>query len=200
MDGKTEPRVRRPAPRLALALVTALAACGGGDSSAAAQASRADAPRILACDLIAKAEIEAIIGSSVGEPDDHGSARRESTGSICTFAGMGGSVLVRAWYPYHGGEPTSAAWAAKLQAERERDAAEETDPEIKEMKALLAKVRLQPLDDLGVPAAWEDMRAEAGQVALHTVKGGKGGVYLSVHADDLAAARAVTEKALARIP
>src|SRR5690606_16511406 len=174
---------------------------GSGDSArASAQAAEERSEDLRACDLVTKAEIEEILGGAVEEPDAYETSMGHATTSVCTFGGLAGAVLVRAWHPYHSGEPTSAAWAAKLQADRDRDLAEEDDPEMKELKEAMAGVKFQPLDGLGVPAALEDMTEQAMQVAVHVVKGGKGGAYVIVHASDLETARAVVEKALARVP
>lgn len=186
---------------LVLVLAAALAACGSGDSPrASAQTAEERSEDLRACDLVTKAEIEAILGGAVEEPDAYETSMTNSTSSVCTFAGMVGGVLVRVWHPYYSGEATSAEWAAKLQADRDEDIAEEDDPEMKEMQEVFAGVKFQPLDGLGVPAAFEDMTEVARQVAVHVVTGGKGGAYIVVHAGDLETARAVVEKALARVP
>ncbi len=63
----------------------------------------------------------------------------------------------------------------------------------------MQQIRLQPVDDLGAPAALEDAREQYAPVGLHVYAKDKGGVYFSVYAPDLKTARAITEKALEKL-
>ncbi|MGH7575601.1 MAG: hypothetical protein ACREM1_10835 [Longimicrobiales bacterium] len=186
MNGRTITR-----HSLMLTFAAALAGCGSGESASAQD----ETERVSACDLVSKADIEAVIGAPVAEPSDFSSGAGGSLMSSCAYDT---GVVVRAWNPYRSGESTSGAWAAKLEAEREKDAAKETDPEMKELRAALT-AKLQPIDDLGAPAALEDLREQAGQVALHVYASGKGGVNFSIYATDLETARALTMKALQKL-
>jgi hypothetical protein len=179
---------------IGLLVATALAACGGGDS--AQPSADAETENIAACNLVTKADVEAVTGSPVDEPDEYSSGDYSGGNSLMSSCAYDNGVLVRAWHPYRAGESTSAAWTAKVQAERDESVADETDPDL---RAALQEIELQPVDDLGAPAALEDMREGAGMLALHVYASGKGGVYFSVYAFDPETARAVTEKALAKL-
>jgi hypothetical protein len=188
MNIRSITQLRRP---VTFALAAIVAGCGGGDPEPAT--TRAETESVAACDLITEPEAVAILGAAEAEPRAH----HGDGNSICTLVGAKGAVTIRLVYDYHRGESTSAAWAAELQQERREQAADETDPEL---KRLLATVLITPLGDLGVPAAVEDLRGSLGQVVWHVMKGGRGGTYLTVWADDMESARAITEKALPRLP
>jgi len=66
----------------------------------------------------------------------------------------------------------------------------------------LGEVEVQPLDGLGVPAAWYDVRESAGQVWIVAISPSGGGAYLRVQAFNfsLEQAQAIAEKALSRLP
>lgn len=176
---------------IAVALTAVAAACGGDDPEPATM--RAGAESVAACDLITEPEADAILGVAEAER----SAHQSDGNSSCTLVGAQGAATLRVMHGYPGGESTSAAWAAELQQERRDHAVDETDPDLRNV---LATVVITPLEDLGIPAAVEDLRASFGQVAVHIIKGGRGGTYLTVYADDMDTARAITEKALPRLP
>jgi len=170
---------------------TALTACGGSDTS-----SQADTEQSAACVLVPQADVEAVTGVPVGAPDDYSSGSYSGSNSLQSSCIYDVGLVVRAWHPYRAGESTAAAWTARMQAQRDESIASESDPEL---RAAMQAVRLQPIEDLGVPAALEDTREGLGTLALHVYASGEGGVYLTVYAADLETARAVTERALAKL-
>lgn len=168
-------------------LLAALGGCGGNDSNAAA--SQAEQERVIACDLITTAEAESLLGVAAAEPDSYES----DTASVCTFVGANDAVTLRVWHPFHGGGSSPAEWVSRLKEERAEAMESESDPDL---KRALAEVRIVPYDRLGVTAAREDI---FDQIALHALKGGSGGVYLSVYASGLDLAHGAAEAALAKI-
>lgn len=68
--------------------------------------------------------------------------------------------------------------------------------------AALGEVEVQPLDGLGAPAAWYDVRDSAGQVWVVAISPAGGGTYLRLQAFNypLEQARVIAEKALSRLP
>lgn len=180
---------------LATALLITLAACGGTEAQDGAAQEAGDA--IAACDLITKADAEAILGAVTGEPD-----ARESSGmdgeraTACMYVGTGGTLTVRAWHPYGGTEATSAALVQRLKSERADQAAAETDPAIAQFTAGMV---ITEYDGLGMPAALEDMRANLPNVTLHIMKP-SARAYLAIDAETPELARAGAERAVARLP
>jgi hypothetical protein len=187
MHDRLHPRL--PVALLATALLTA---CGGGSDAP----GQADAARIAACDLVTQADIEAVTGAPVNEPDDYSSGSYSGGSSLQSSCIYDIGVIVRAWHPYRAEESTAAAWTARMQAERDESISSESDAQL---RAAMQAIRLEPIEDLGVPAALEDTRQGLGTLALHVYASGDGGVYLSVYAADLDTARAITEKALAKL-
>ena len=186
----------RPLP-FPLVLAILLAACGGGaDAEGTAAQVQADARNIVACDLITKADAEAILGTSLAQP-----VAREVTGmageraTSCIFTGES-TLMLRVWHPYRGSETTSVALVQRVRSERADQAAAESDAELKKLTASTA---ITAFDELNVPAALEDMRGGLGGVTLHIVEPGAD-AYFAVDAETPVLARAVAERVLAKLP
>lgn len=89
---------------------------------------------------------------------------------------------------------SSAEFAAKLADDVKKNSA--PDPEF---AASFGATRGAPVDGLGVPAAWHDVRA-VGQVWLDAVKQREGGgYYLRVMADSIEIAKAFAKTAVGRL-
>jgi hypothetical protein len=180
-----------------LLLAIVLAACSGGADAEGSEAqAQTDAGDIVACDLITKADAEAIVGTALAEP-----VARALTGmdgeraTSCILTGES-TLMLRVWQPYRGSETTSAAIVQRVRSERAEQAAAESDAELRKLTASTA---ITAFDGLSAPAALEDMRGGLGGVTLHIVDP-DADVYLAVDAETPELARAVAERVLAKLP
>ncbi|HSJ16370.1 MAG TPA: hypothetical protein VK939_18325 [Longimicrobiales bacterium] len=190
----------------AIAMLT-LAGCGGSDDSAGGEtaadaggAARQDTRLVDACQLIERAELETMLGASVGRPtvqrdgfDDDSPVKR----SLCSYSGENDGIVLKVTYPYRENPGTSAEWAAKVRKDYTTSLEVAEDPEA---LAMLGNVQVHPLEGLGGAAAWIDLREVAGQVVVHTISEGSQRTYLELYATDLDTGRAYTEKLLAALP
>jgi hypothetical protein len=180
---------------LATPLLVTLAACGGTEAQGGA--AQVDEDAVAACDLLTKADAEAILGAATAEPDaSEISGMDGERATSCMYAGTGGTLTVRAWHPYAGNEATSAALVQRLKSERADQAAEETDPALAQFTASMV---ITEYDGLGLPAALEDMRASLPNVTLHIMKP-SARAYLAIDSETPERARAAAERVVARLP
>ncbi len=167
--------------------------------ASAQQAAAAAAEPLAACSLLTEAEWETLVGPPSLEPEERNDEATYVTppeySSMCTYVGPKGSVVLLVKRP-HG---TSATSAGELAAElRQREAS---------ALAEMGNAQVQPLEGLGVPAAWYDVRDYAKQVWVVAIQPSGEGTYLRVQALELAQtpdvleqAKGIAEKALSRLP
>jgi len=168
-------------------LMVALFGCSGSETEAdsgGANPVQGDAAPPAACALLTAAEWEAFVGPSDDAPEQTDSERT----SLCTYASRQGSVLLAVERPYSSDAADSQALAAQLSQ----------DPGL----SSLGDIDVQPLDGLGVPAAWYDMREAAAQIWVAAVSPSGGGTYLRVQAFGFPLDRAqeIAQTALSRLP
>jgi hypothetical protein len=168
-------------------LVSLAVACGGGaespkttTTSAATQPETKAAPKIEACSLLTVEEIEAVVGwkSAKAEPSLYGGT------AVCNFSGPQGlsqivSLLVAPGMPKVANSAEMAEWR-KEQTEGYGD----------------VKFVIEPVEGLGVPA----IRNEIEGAGLVTIEAAVKGVLLDVSTSSLDQAKALTAKAIARVP
>ncbi len=160
-------------------------------ASSSEQAAPADQP-LAACSLLTEDEWETLVGPSSAAPEQTDDEATYMTPpvqtSLCTYASQQGSILLAAERPYSSEATDSETLAADLRE----------DPGL----SSLGDVDVQPLDGLGVPAAWYDVSESANQVWVVAVSPSGGGTYLRVQAFGypLEQAQAIAEKALSRLP
>lgn len=185
---------------LAIATLSAIAIMGcsgigsllGQQSPGAPVAPEAAAQPLAACSLLTTAEWESLVGPSPVAPkqtdDEVTYVTPPVQTSLCTYASKQGSILLAIERPHATQAADSEALAAQLGQ----------DPGL----ASLGQVEVQPLDGLGVPAAWYDVRQSAGQVWVVAISPSGGGTYLRVQAFNypLEQAQAIAAKALSRLP
>ena len=188
-------RVGKNVKRLALSglLLLALLGCSGiGALISENPAAPPAAEPLAACSLLTEAEWEALVGPSPVAPEQTDDEATYVTPpvqtSLCSYASRQGSVLLAVERPHTMQAADSKALAAQLRQ----------DPGL----TALGEVNVQPLDGLGVPAAWYDVRQSAGQVWVVAVSPSGGGAYLRVQAFNfpLEQAQAIAEAALSRLP
>jgi hypothetical protein len=172
----------------AIVTVYLVSACGSGDeppktatSSPTERSEPAKAtPKIDACSLLTPEEIEAAVGwkSTKAEPSAYGGT------AVCNFYGPQGmsqsvSVLVAPGMPKVANSSEMAAWR-KEQTEGYGD----------------VKFVIEPIEGLGVPA----IRNEIEGAGLSTIEAAAKGVLLDVSTSKLEHSKALSAKALARLP
>jgi hypothetical protein len=168
-------------------LMIALVGCSGSEKSsdtAGVDPAQGDAASLAACSLLTAAEWENLVGPSDVAPKQTDSERT----SLCAYASRQGSVLLAVERPYASDAADSQALAVQLGQ----------DPGL----SSLGDVDVQPLDGLGVPAAWYDVREAAAQIWVAAVSPSGGGTYLRVQAFGypLERAQEIAARALSRLP
>ena len=132
-----------------------------------------------ACSLLTLAEAEAILGRLLGDPSGFTDAGK----SLCTYAAVDTdtTVTVELWTRR---PPASPAEFARMVVDGEE-----------------AGGRVEPVEDVGQAAAWHDFGSGAINLWLdvyaHTARAD---YRLRVESGSLAAAKALAEKALGRLP
>jgi len=170
----------------AISCLLLAAACGGGESpktSAAAPASQPptkESPKIDACALLTGEEIEAAVGwrPAQAEPSSYGGT------ATCNYVGPQGlgqsvSLVVAPGMPKVASSAEMAEWRTK-QTEGYGD----------------VKFVIAPVEGLGVPA----IRNEVEGAGLATIEAAAKGMLLDVSSSSLETSKALTAKALARLP
>jgi hypothetical protein len=131
-----------------------------------------------ACSLITHAEAEAILGPLLGMPSRYNDGAK----SFCTYVAVDSdtTVTVEQWTKR---QPASSTDFARMVGGDEKSG------------------RVEPVETLGVPAAWHDFGAGAINTWLDLYKRTARQDYrLRVEASSLAGAKGLAEKALARLP
>lgn len=160
--------------------------------SSPSEAALAAGQPLAACSLLTEAEWETLVGPSDIAPEQTDSEATYVTPpvqtSLCSYASKQGSILLAIERPHSMKAADSEALAAELRQ----------DPGL----AALGEIEIQPLNGLGVPAAWYDVRESARQVWVVAISPAGGGTYLRVQAFNypLEQAQAIAEKALSRLP
>lgn len=134
---------------------------------------------IDACSLITLAEAEAILGRLLGDPSGY----TDGAKSMCTYAAVDTdtTVTVELWMRR---QPASSAEFARMVVDGDD-----------------AGSRVEPVEDLGGPAAWHDFGSDAINLWLDVFEHTARADYrLRVESGSLAAAKALAEKALGRLP
>ena len=132
-----------------------------------------------ACSLLTLAEAEAILGRLLGDPSGYTDGGK----SMCTYAAVDTdtTVTVEHWM---GRQPASSTDLARMAG-----GAGHSGP------------RVQPVETLGVPAAWHDFGPDAINLWLDVYKQTARQDYrVRVESGSLARATALAERALARLP
>jgi hypothetical protein len=132
-----------------------------------------------ACSLITHAEAEAILGPFMGDPSHY----NDDSKSMCTYAAVDTdtTVTLEQWM---GRQPTSSTDFARMVGDAGHSGR-----------------RVQPVETLGVPAAWHDFGPGAINIWLDVYKQTARQDYrVRVESGSLARATALAEKALARLP
>jgi hypothetical protein len=132
-----------------------------------------------ACSLLTLAEAEAILGRLLGDPSGYTDGGK----SMCTYAAVDTdtTVTVELWMRR---QPASSAEFARMVVDGEE-----------------AGGRVEPVEDLGGPAAWHDFGSGAINLWLDVFEHTARADYrLRVESGSLAAAKALAEKALGRLP
>ena len=158
-------------------------ACGRDGARTDAEASshsRTSAQTAVdACSLLTLAEAEAILGRLLGDA----SGFTDGGKSMCTYAAVDTdtTVTVELWTRR---QPASSAEFARMVADGEE-----------------AGGRVEPVEDLRGPAAWHDFGSGAINLWLDVFQRTERADYrLRVESGSLAAAKALAEKALGRLP
>ena len=133
---------------------------------------------IDACSLLTRAEAEAILGRLPGDPSGYTDGGK----SMCTYAAVDTdtTVTVELWMRR---QPASSAEFARIVVDGEEAG------------------RVEPVEGLGGPAAWHDFGSGAINLWLDVFEHTTRADYrLRVESGSLAAAKALAEKALGRLP
>ena len=132
-----------------------------------------------ACSLLTDAEAEAILGRLLGDPSGYTDGHK----SMCTYAAVDTdtTVTVELWMRR---QPVSSAEFARMVVDGDD-----------------AGGRVEPVEDLGGPAVWHDFGSGAINLWLDVFEHTARADYrLRVESGSLAAAKALAEKALGRLP
>ena len=134
---------------------------------------------IDACSLFTHTEAEAILGRLHGDPSRYSAGGK----SMCTYVALDTdtTVMVEPWMKR---QPASSAEFARMVGDAEKVGG-----------------RIEPVEDVGGPAAWHDFGSGAINIWLDVYKHTARGNYrLRVESSSLSTAKALAEKALGRLP
>jgi hypothetical protein len=178
------------------ALAAWFCACGAADEAPVGNAANREPTQnplaIHACSLVTRSEAEAVLGPVLSDPEEQNSSEK----STCSYVGTKGVATVMVEYPRSEHVTTSAEFAAKLAADVKKNSA---DPEFAKT---FGPIQVQPVEGLGIPAAWHDLGPRTdGQVWLDAIKNKPGGgQYLRVMSRSLEVAKVMAATAVTRLP
>jgi hypothetical protein len=132
-----------------------------------------------ACSLLTLVEAEAILGRLLGDPSGYTDGGK----SMCTYAAVDTdtTVTVELWMRR---QPASSAEFARMVGDAEK-----------------AGGRVEPVEDVGGPAAWHDFGSGAINIWLDVYKHtARGDFRLRVESGSLSTAKALAKRALGRLP
>lgn len=190
---------------VSLALVSiALISCGGDADAAADRAAggarrSGDVQLVHACELIAAAQLDSVLGALVGEPDSYTSGFDDNSPtkySSCAYNGEKHGILLKLAFPYSRRFSSSEQWAEKVREDYVSSVEAMNDPKL---TALMGNPPTHALDGVGDVAAWIDTRALSDMIILHAI-GGRQPTHVELYAPDLDVARQVTERLLPALP
>jgi hypothetical protein len=178
------------------AALSALAAGGcGGDEAGGGEkegvAAAASPGRIDVCELVPKAEIESIVGAPVantsGNFSEHTYSKPASYTASCMYMGQR-TVMLGITYPASSALASSQDLAARVTEQLRSQVGSDTVTD-----EIFRTIQVRPVDGLAGPAAEYEMM---GQTILEVHSGGR---IFKITAASLDDARAVVEKAIAKL-
>ncbi len=178
----------------AMALVLAIVGCSGREANGegkSAGAGAASDERIDVCELLPKAEVEAIVGTPVantnGSFSEHDYSKPVSFTSSCMYMGQR-TVMLGVTYPMPSARSSSRELADRVTEQLRSQVGSDTLTD-----EVFRTTQVRPVDGLAGPAAEYEMM---GQTVLEVHADGR---ILKISAASLDDARAVAEKAMMKL-